>query len=254
MLVEMDGAGVDRAIIVPPHWIGDNNKSALEAAAKYPTRFRVFGRFNPKAPDARARLNGWLKEPHMLGVRATFHTKPYVDWLDDGSLDWYWETCEQLGIPIMTLVPGMVRKLLPIATRHPRLTMLIPHMGCPSNSRGNDAFSSLSDLLALGRYPSVFVMVSSAPCFSNEAYPFGDLEPFIKRIFDAYGPKRMLWGSDLTRLTCTYRECLDHFRIALDFLSGEDKDWILGKALAEVLKWPDVPSAPFVRDMTTSSR
>jgi predicted TIM-barrel fold metal-dependent hydrolase len=115
MLAEMETAGVARAIVVPPHWVGDNNQTALEAAAKHPTRFGVVGRFNPKAPQAREQLNGWLKQPHMLGIRATFHTKPYIDWLDDGSLDWYWEACERLGIPVMALVPGMVGKLLPIA-------------------------------------------------------------------------------------------------------------------------------------------
>lgn len=235
----MDATGVHRAILVPPTWVGDNNESVLEAAAKYPARFAVFGRFNPKAPDARSRLEGWLKQPHMLGVRATFHTKPYVDWLDDGSLDWYWQACEQLGIPVMALAPGMARKLLPIAERHNRLNILIPHMGCSLDSRGPSAFAGLGDLLELARYPKVFVMASAAPCYSAEPYPFRDLEPFIKRIFDAYGPQRMFWGSDLSRLKSTYAECLDQFRTSLDFLSADDKDWILGKALAEALNWPE---------------
>ncbi len=53
MLQEMKSAGVDRAIVVPPNWIGENNSSALEAAAKYPDRFAVVGRFDAKAQDAR---------------------------------------------------------------------------------------------------------------------------------------------------------------------------------------------------------
>jgi len=82
-------------------------------------------------------------------------------------------------------------------------------------------------------------MVSAAPCYSNDPYPFRDLQPFIKRIFDTYGPRRLLWGSDLSRLKCSYRECLDQFRMSLDFLSAEDKEWILGKTLAVVLNWPE---------------
>jgi predicted TIM-barrel fold metal-dependent hydrolase len=240
MLTEMDAAGVDRAVVVPPHWVGDDNETALEAAATHPTRFAVVGRFNPKAPDARTQLDRWLKQSHMLGVRATFHTKPYVDWLDDGTLDWYWEACERLAIPVMALVPGVVRKLLPVIERHRDLSILIPHMGCVTRLRGTEAFANLDDLLELARYPKVFVMVSSAPCFSNEAYPFRDIRPFLKRIFEAYGSRRLLWGSDITRLTCTYRECLDHFRMSLDFLSSEDKEWILGKTLATVLNWAEV--------------
>ncbi len=44
--------------------------------------------------------------------------------------------------------------------------------------------------------------------------------------------------ADLSRLTSTYRECLDLFREALDFRSVDDREWILGKALADVLNWP----------------
>jgi predicted TIM-barrel fold metal-dependent hydrolase len=239
ILAEMDSVGVNRAVIVPPTWVGDNNQSVLEGAAKYPSRFAVVGRFNPKAPDAREQMERWLNQGHMLGIRSTFHTKPYIDWLDDGSLDWYWKACEQFGIPVMALVPGMARKLLPIAERYPHLKVLVPHMGCSLDSRGSEAFATLDDLLALARYPGISVMVSAAPCYSNGPYPFRDIQPFISRIFDSYGPRRLLWGSDLSRLKCSYRECLDQFWLSLDFLSEEDKEWILGKTLAAVLNWPE---------------
>jgi predicted TIM-barrel fold metal-dependent hydrolase len=243
MLAEMDQAGVDRAVIVPPTWTGENNAYALECAARYPARFAVVGRFDAKAPDAQAQLEGWLRQPHMLGIRMSFHVKPFIDWLDDGSLDWFWAACERLAIPVMALVPGMIGKIRPIAERHSDLTILIPHMGLPLDRRGADAFAGLDDLLALARYPKIVVNVSSAPCFSNEPYPFRDLHPFLRRIYDAYGPRRLLWGADLSRLTSTYKECLDLFGSALAFLSATDKEWILGKALAEVLNWPEAQAA-----------
>jgi predicted TIM-barrel fold metal-dependent hydrolase len=243
MLAEMNAAKVGRAVVVPPNWVGDNNETALEAAARYPDRLAVVGRFNPKAPDVREKLTGWLAQPHMLGVRATFHTKPYSDWLEDGTLDWFWADCERLSIPVMALVPGMVQKLRSIVERHPHLKILIPHMGCVTSLRAPEVFSGLEDLLDLSRYSGIFVMVSSVPNFSKERFPFADLQPFLKRIFDTYGPKRMLWGADLTRLTCTYRECLDHFQTALDFLTSQDREWILGKSLAHALNWPEAAAA-----------
>ncbi|HZP32136.1 MAG TPA: amidohydrolase family protein [Candidatus Acidoferrales bacterium] len=243
MLAEMEAARVDRAVVVPPTWVGENNATALEAAARYPERFAVVGRFDVKAPDARQQLEGWLKQPHMLGIRMSFHVQPFVDWLNDGSLDWFWAACERLGIPLMALVPGKARKLLPVAERHPGLTLLIPHMACPLDTHVPEAFSVLDDLLALSRFPKVYVMVSSAPNFSNECYPFRDLHPHIHRIYDAFGPHRMLWGADRSRLTSSYRECVDLFRESLDFLSVEDKEWIMGKALAEALNWPEASAS-----------
>jgi predicted TIM-barrel fold metal-dependent hydrolase len=244
MLAEMKTAGVDRAVIVPPTWTGDSNDFALDIAKRYPERFAVVGRFNPKAPDASAQLDGWLKDPHMLGVRMSFHVKPYVDWLDDGSLDWFWAKCERNKIPVMALLPGMVRKLKPVVERHPDLKVLIPHMGCVLDKHAAEAFRDIDELTGLARHRNVVVNVSSAPCFSKEPYPFRDVEPYLRRIYDAYGPRRMLWGADLSRLTSTYRECLEQFSRGLDFLSASDKEWILGKTLASVLNWPEARSAP----------
>jgi predicted TIM-barrel fold metal-dependent hydrolase len=247
MLADMAAAGVDRAVIVPPTWAGDSNALALDVARRYPGQFAVVGRFDAKGLDAAAQLENWLAQPHMLGVRMSFHVKPYSDWLDDGSLDWFWAACERLGIPVMALVPGTVRKLRPMVERHPGLRVLIPHMGCRLDVRGADAFAEIGELLALARHPNVVVMVSSAPCFSNEPYPFRDLHAYLQRIYDGYGQRRMLWGADLSRLTSSYRECLDLFAQALSFLSAEDKEWILGKALAHTLNWPEPGSAPLQR-------
>lgn len=239
MLAEMDAACIDRAVIVPPTWAGESNDWALAMAARYPKRFAVIGRFDARARDAREHLRGWLKQKGMLGVRMSFHVKPFIDWLDDGSLEWFWEECERFALPVSALVPGMAGKLRPVLERHPTLKLLIPHMACPLDTHVPGAFATLDQTLSLATYPNVFVMVSSAPCFSNDPYPYRDLAPYLKRIYDAYGPRRMLWGADLSRLKGTYKQCLDQFRYELDFLSAEDKEWILGRALAGALNWPE---------------
>jgi predicted TIM-barrel fold metal-dependent hydrolase len=238
MLAEMDAAGVDRAVIVPPSWIGEQNDYALEAAARYPVRYAVMGRFDPQAPDARTRLDTWLAQPRMLGIRMTFHVRPFTDWLDDGSLDWFWAACERLGIPLMVLVPALLDRVHAIAARHPGLTLIIDHMARVGRQRGTAAFADLDELLSLARHANVLVKTTSAPSYSAEPYPFRDLHPFLRQIYDAFGPRRMLWGSDLTRLTSTYQECLNLFQEALDFLSTEDREWILGRAAAAALNWP----------------
>ena len=50
LIKDMDEAGVDRVVIVPPSWEGDYNDLALAAAKKHPTRFAVMGRFDPEQP------------------------------------------------------------------------------------------------------------------------------------------------------------------------------------------------------------
>ena len=62
------------------------------------------------------------------------------------------------------------------------------------------------------------------------------------RIHDAYGSSRELWAADITQLTKgknTYAECLRLWQEGLPFLSADDRDRILGKTAAEVLRWPE---------------
>jgi predicted TIM-barrel fold metal-dependent hydrolase len=104
LLGEMNGAGVERVIIVPPSWEGDRNDLALAAARAHPDRFAVMGRLDPEAPGARDQIPGWKARPGMLGMRFSFHTPVLRQPLLDGKFDWVWEELERAGIPLMVLI------------------------------------------------------------------------------------------------------------------------------------------------------
>jgi predicted TIM-barrel fold metal-dependent hydrolase len=240
MLAEMDAVGVDRAVIVPPSWIGETNAYALEASATYPSRFAVMGRFDSEDPAFLAQLPTWLQQPHMLGIRITFNTPHFVAGLDEGIFDPLFAGCEQYGIPLMALFSGpLLAKVPPVVEKYPGLPLIIDHMGNLTREQGPAAFAYIDLLLELVRYPNVYVKTSSAPSNSAEAFPYRDIHGFLKQMYDGFGPRRLMWGSDITRLKGTYDECLRLFRDELVFLSAEDKAWILGKSLAEVLRWPE---------------
>jgi predicted TIM-barrel fold metal-dependent hydrolase len=238
MLAEMDAIGVERAVIVPPAVVGFQNATALEAAARYPRRFSVMGLFDLGSVDAMDQLEGWLAQPGMIGIRTT--TTLFPGPLDDLAVDWYWSACERLGIPVAVHVFGKTEMLKSVAERHPGLALIIDHLGAVSGATTiEETFAGLDHLLALARHARVAVKVTAAPGRSKEPYPHKDVQPYIRRIYDAFGPRRMLSCADLTTLRTPYSECLGLFTNELDFLSTEDKDWILGKAAAEALRWPE---------------
>ncbi len=239
MIVAMGAAGVDRAVIVPPTWVGEANLTALDAAREHPTRFAIMGRIDVQRPDLREALSSWKQQPGMLGVRHTFRTEPYLTWLDDGTYDAFWAAAQEYNVPVMCLVAGIPEKLQPIAEKYPDLTLIVDHMACDLTQKGAASFATIDKLLALAKYPRVMVKTSSAPCFSNDAYPYPDIYPFLKQIYETFGAQRMMWGADFTRLTSTYAECQRHFSEGLDFLSTDDKDWVLGKTTSAVLGWPE---------------
>ena len=60
-----------------------------------------------------------------------------------------------------------------------------------------------------------------------------------ERVFDAYGPQRSYWGTDLTNTYAkgSYRQRITHFTEELSFLSESDKYWVMGRAIVQRLKW-----------------
>ena len=238
LLFQMDLAGVRRIVIVPPSWEGDRNDLALEAARAYPDRFAVMGRLNLGDPKSRDLVADWRKQPGMLGMRFTFHNEHYRHFLTEGTADWLWPAAERAGVPIMILVPGMLDHLDRIAGKQPGLKLVIDHVGLNVRGKGPKVFEDLPAVCALAKHSNVAIKASGMPSLSQETYPFRDLQPHIRSLVDAYGPRRVFWGTDLTRMPCTYYECVTLFTEHLPWLKGDDLAWVMGRGICDWLDWP----------------
>jgi predicted TIM-barrel fold metal-dependent hydrolase len=183
-------------------------------------------------------LPNWLKQPGMLGFRISFRHSGTHSLLDDGTAEWFWTDCERYDIPVMIFAPFAVAKIGEIAARHPGLRVIVDHMGLNVQWKGKDLAPGIDALLKFAPLKNVGVKASCLPCYVAEPYPFPTLHPQIHRVVDAFGPQRIFWGTDLSQLTCTYRQAVTFITEELDFLSAADKEWIMGKALSEWLRWP----------------
>jgi L-fuconolactonase len=238
MLREMDAAGVDRVIIVPPAWEGDRNDVGLAAAQAHPERFAVMGRLDPDLPQSRAVVAGWRNQPGMLGFRFSMTAPALRPLLTEGRLDWLWPQAERHGIPVMVLVKHADVPLIDaVAARHPGLRLVMDHCALTTGT-DEEAFREFDKLLAIARRPNVAVKVSCLPLYTSDSYPFRWLHPYLRRVYDAFGPQRMFWGSDFSRLPCSYRQGLTYMSEEIPWLSGTDKEWILGRGVCEWLGWP----------------
>jgi predicted TIM-barrel fold metal-dependent hydrolase len=235
----MDQAGVDRVVIVPPTLEGERLDYAQEAVKRYPGRFAIMGRIALNDPTTARRFPTWREQPGVLGIRLNIAGEQAA-WLTDGTADWFWPAAEKAGIPVMFLTTGQTHQFARIAERHPQLVLIVDHMGVSSEAMRNKALpAAIDQSVALAKYPNVSVKLSAAPAFSSEPYPFRDATPHIRRLFDAYGPCRCYWGTDMTNsfAKATYRQRITHFTEELDFLSQDDKDWIMGRAIVTRLGW-----------------
>lgn len=242
LIAEMRPAGVERAILVPPGWEGDRIDFVLEAAARHPDRFAAMGRIPLEARQSLALLRDWRRQPGMLGIRLSFQKAHNRAWLDDGTADWVWPAAEQYDIPVMVFAPGRDDAIRAIATAHPRLTLIVDHMGL---LRETDAAAAavIERTAALADCANVHVKVTSVPFYSTEPYPYRNLHAALRSLIAAFGPRRAFWGTDITRIRAraSYRECVTLFTQALDFLSADDLEWIMGRGILECLRWPSHP-------------
>jgi predicted TIM-barrel fold metal-dependent hydrolase len=245
LLQEMDAAGVDAALIHPPTpWDANANALAIEAARQHPNRFAVLGNFSLDRPESRGLIDGWKKQPGMLGLRFTFLQPHQRTWPTDGTADWLWPAAERAGIPIALLCAGFLPKVAQVAERHPGLKLIIDHLGRPSGRKGDpglendDAlWSNLPDVVALAKYPNVALKATGAPSYSSEPYPYRNIHDRLHRLFDAFGPARMFWGTDITRMPCSWRQCVALFTEELPWLSGRDLELVMGRAVCDWLGW-----------------
>jgi len=238
LLVEMKTVGVGKAILVPPSWEGERNDVCIAAANKYPQHFAVMGRLDPQAIESQEFIKQWHPSNGMLGLRFTFHRPSLQPLLTQGSVNWLWPLAEDLQIPIMMTCPFEIMHIIDqVAIEHPKLKLIIDHLGLLPGKKDAEAFEKFQAVLDLSKRPNVAVKSSCLPTYTHDAWPYPSIEPYIKEIFEHFGPQRMFWGSDLSRLTSSYAQCVNHFTQELKWLSQDDLSWVMGKGLKTWLNW-----------------
>ncbi len=237
----MDEGGVDAAVIHPPGWDPNSTAMAFKAVRDYPGRFAILGSLPLDNPDSRTKIAGWRNQPGMLGLRYTFLHDPARTWFADGTIDSLWAEAERAGVPVAMLATDSFADIARIAQRHPALRLTIDHLGGRGGMttlKDAEAMTHMPQLLALAKFPNVAVKATGAPGYSSEAYPFPKMHTYLKQIFDAFGPHRMFWGTDITKMPCSWHQCVTMFTEELPWLSAGDKRLIMGDALRVWWGWP----------------
>jgi L-fuconolactonase len=239
LLQDMQSAGVDRAVLVPPSWEGNRNDLVFDAVRKYQDRFRFVGRCDLLEPSAAEWISIWRHQFGMLALQLTFQTPLFQKPLVDGKIEWLWSAAERVGLPLTIYIPNALMPVIDrVAEAHPGLSIVINHFGLAGGRRDDDAFTDFGNLLALRKHPNVAVKASCLPFYTTQPYPFRNLHDYIRRAYDAFGPKRLFWGTDLSRLPCAYRQGVTLFTEELPWLLRSDKEWIMGRGVCEWLGWP----------------
>lgn len=236
----MDESGVDAAVIHLVHWDPNCHQVALDAVKKYPRRFAMLGELPLTDPAAKDLIANLTDQPNMLGLRYVLLNDPERQWMREGKIDWLWPAAEAAEVPVTVLATDSIDLIHVIAERHPGLRLTIDHLGGRgglTTLKDHEAMVHIPDLLALAKYPNIAVKVTGAPGYSSESYPFPIMQTYVHKIYDAFGPERTFWGTDITKMPCSWRDCITMFTEELPWLNEDDKRLIMGDAVCKWWGW-----------------
>ena len=148
-------------------------------------------------------------------------------------MDPIFSRAEDLGVPMLILT-GVDRMpdLAAILERHSDLDVSIDHMA----SAPLDDPDKQQLLLDMARFPRVYVKISHTWSSSDSAYPWADAHDLVKKVYQAFGGKRIMWGTDwpVCLPNATYAQTLSVVRDEMDFFAPEDREWVLGKTALQL--------------------
>jgi len=229
MLLElMDANGVEKTVLVQVIYYRWDNSYTAHVLKTHPGRFMGVCRVNPEDPAAPDHLSYWTEEHGFHGVRLSPATDASGDWFTGPLMDPLFRQAEELGVPMLILTtPSRLPDLAALLERHPGLDVVIDHMAdCVPNHPGD-----VQRLLSMARYPRVYVKISHTWSISSQAYPWRDTHALVKRVYEAFGPQRLMWATDwpVCLRKATYAQTLSVVRDEMGFFSPEDLEWVLGK-------------------------
>ena len=236
MLLElMRQNNVARTVMIQVIHYRWDNSYLRDVLKKYPGTFRGVARVNPEDPAAPDTLSRLVQEDGFSGVRLSPNESAAGDWIKGPLMPPLWKRCGDLKAPMTILAPAArMPDIAALCEKFPDLTVVIDHMAdCPL-----DRPDLLLKLTSLKRYPKVFVKISHTWSLSKEGFPFRDTFPLVQRLYDAFGPQRLMWGTDwpVSKRHASYAQTLAVVRDAMTFLNRDDKRWILAKTVERV--WP----------------
>ena len=233
-------AGVGRVNLIQMSYYTFDNRYMLDMIKLYPDRFVGTAIVDPLGGDPGKRM----RELHRLGVRA-FRIQPHYSklppahWLEPGGYAAMFATAAQTGQALSCLVdrtgfPEVER----MCRRFPETAVIIDHLGrIGAGPDGAIADEDVEDLCALAKQPKTYVKVGAFYALGKKTPPYLDLVPLIKRVIQAFGAKRCMWESDcpFQVVRDRYGDSLNLVRDHLEFLSKDDRDWLLYRTAEQTL-------------------
>ncbi|MEM9684650.1 MAG: amidohydrolase family protein [Pseudomonadota bacterium] len=241
MVSAMDAVGVDAAIVVSAWTMYRYDPSyAMSVRAAYPDRFALVKPIDPTDTRADETIADWAGTDGAVGVRIML-TQAGPNDPDDPGINRILASAGRHGLPVNLSCRDRLPLVADLAARNEQTQLVVDHLGLfqprvpPAPP---EPFADLPSLLELAAFENVAVKVTGACTMSRAPYPYDDLWDPLRRVFDAFGMDRCMWGTDWTRAVnvVSYKEGVEPFRVT-DQLSDAERSVLMGGTLQRLYDW-----------------
>ncbi|SOE97384.1 Predicted metal-dependent hydrolase, TIM-barrel fold [Burkholderia sp. D7] len=236
LIESMDKADVGKAAVVHSSTTyGFDNSYVVESCAKYPWRLVAVGSVDVMQPDAPARIREWV-DLGLAGLRLFTggSTKEFdPSELDDPRSFPAWELCAELGLTMCIQTgPIGLPQVTKLARLFPDVPIVLDHLGRPEVADG-PPYAAAQSLFDLAPLENIYLKLTPR-IFGDVKKEKASAETFFPRVVEAFGAKRMAWGSNFPTSPGTLADILATAQASLQSLSDENRAWIFGKTAQQL--------------------
>jgi L-fuconolactonase len=246
LLYELDANGVEQALVVCAaiDKNPDNIEYVASARHRHPARLRLVADLDCTwsstyhAPGSAGRLRE-LDDRYNLTGFAHYLAEENDGWLRSDEADELFAAAAARHLIVsLGATTDWQADLRELAHRHPSVPILCQTLGGVRAEQGLDS-PGLNDVLASAEVPNIYIKVAGFHYASARGwdYPWTDATAVLARIFEAFGPGRLCFGSDFPASTrfCTFQQTLSAVQEHCSFFAPQDLVLVLGGTLGRLL-------------------
>lgn len=229
-------AGVSRVVLIQMNFYGFDNSYMLASMAKYPGVFSGVAVVDKTKPDLCATMKS-LAAQGVRGFRLYTDREKAEAWQHSPGMKRMWACAADAGLSMCLLAnPDALPAVQRMCRAYPKTRVVIDHFA-RIGIKGAVNPADLDRLCHLADFEHTHVKTSAFYALGAKKAPYTDLGPMIRRLRDAYGAPRLMWASDCpyqVQEGHTYANSIALIRDRLDFLTAEDRRWMLRKTAEKV--------------------
>jgi predicted TIM-barrel fold metal-dependent hydrolase len=225
--------GVDRINLIQMSFYGFDNSYMLDMMKLHEGVFSGTAVIDPFAKEPE-RLMGELakKRVRAFRIHPRLSQQPAEKWLQPAGYVTMFKAAARNNQALSCLIgPDGLPELDQMCSDHADTPIIIDHL-CRIGAEGTIDDKDVTALCAMSKHKKMMVKVGAFYALGKKKAPYTDLGPLIQKVLKAFGPQRCMWESDSpfqVQGENTYAASIDLVRKGLDFLSDDDKEWLLRK-------------------------